>query len=167
MDKIFIGIAGLLLAVGALFASTPAQAGGLKLSSSPNGIRNNNPFNLKYFGIGWVGETGFAVNPKDGAKFSKFDTAENGIRAGMRNIKTKFVRDNANTISRLIPILSPSFENPTATFIDFVSRRLNVSPEQTLDFERDIIPLSKAIVFFENGQDPYSDSTYRAAKRRV
>jgi hypothetical protein len=172
MDKLFIAIAVAAVGFGALFfpriargntvnekqnESIPVPAG-----SSPKGIRNNNPFNIEFrSSIDWIGQIG-----TDG-RFAIFNTAENGIRAGMINIRTKFTRDGANTVRSLLNILSPSFENPTESFVFFVSGRLGVSPDQPLDYDKVIIPLSKAIVTFENGENPYPDSLFESALRRT
>ena len=173
MDKILIAIAVAAVGIGALFFprtargttvtnengndSIPVPAG-----SSPKGIRNNNPFNIEYrSNIDWIGQLG-----TDG-RFAVFDNAENGIRAGMINIRTKFRRDGANTVRSLLNILSPAFENPTESFVFFVSQRLGVAPEQPLDYDKEIIELSKAIVTFENGENPYPDSLYRSALART
>lgn len=168
MDKFLaaLGILGVIL--GSLFLSRSAKGATVEQSatagvtnpsgSSTVGTRNNNPFNIEYRpSINWVGQLG-----TDG-RFAVFDTAQNGLRAGMINIHTKFKRDGANTIRRLIPILSPSFENPTEAFIQFVSRTIAVAPDAPMVFERDIIKLSKAIVTFENGFNPYPDTLYLAA----
>lgn len=174
MDKILAFFALAAIGIGALFLPRIARGsvntgdGGGEpftpdpeaepLGTSPKGIRNNNPMNLEFrTSIQWRGQLG-----TDG-RFAVFDTALNGIRAGMINIHTKFHRDGIRTVRRLINTLSPSFENPTENFVQFVSNRLGVSPEQPLDWRQVIIPLSKAIVFFENGEDPYPDSLYRQA----
>ncbi len=181
MDKILVGLVALALGLGTLFAARTARGdtivGGLtrnKLAtnqpgqddtktsesvpaddapqgSSPLGLRNNNPFNLEYHNIGWQGETG-----SDG-RFSIFDTSANGIRAGMINIHTKMTRDGLNTVRKLITRLSPAFENPTEDYVQYVSRRLGVAAEQPIYFSSSIVPLSKAIIQFENGSQPFTD----------
>ena len=129
--------------------------------ASPLGLRNNNPFNLEFRNIGWRGEIG-----TDG-RFSIFDTAQNGIRAGMINIHTKMTRDGLNNVRKLITRLSPSFENPTESFINFVAGRLSVSPDQPIRFESTIIQLSKAIIQFENASQPFSDAELQDALRET
>ena len=125
--------------------------------TSPLGLRNNNPFNLEFRSIGWRGEVG-----SDG-RFSIFDTAQNGIRAGMINIHTKMTRDGLNTVRKIITRLSPSFENPTEAFIQFVSGRISVAPDQPITFVPTIIPMSAAIIQFENGQQPFTIDELQAA----
>lgn len=127
-------------------------------SSGARGLINHNPFNIRYRrDIDWRGQVG-----TDGT-FAVFDTDLNGIRAGMINMHTKFVRDGANTVRKLITILSPPSENPTEAYINFVASRVHASPDQPLDFAANVIPISKAIVLFENGTNPFSDNLYHAA----
>lgn len=182
MDKILLVGAGLVAVLATLFFSRRAEAGepvpftiDVELNpdnfpedsemtptgSSPLGLKNNNPFNLEFRNIGWIGETG-----SDG-RFSVFDTAENGIRAGMINIHTKMTRDGKTSVRKLINTLSPPHENPTEAFIKFVSREINVSAEQVLQFSTHITGLSKAIIAFENGSQPFDDETLARALART
>ncbi len=182
---IIAGAIGSVAALGALLFSRGARAddlvsvtaddqpglNGAELSppvpegSSPFGLRNNNPFNLKYFAIGWKGETGFVESPA--GRFSVFDTAENGIRAGMINIHTKMTRDGANTVRKLLTLLSPAFENPLEAFITWTAQRIGVAPDQPLEFRQHILQLSKAIIRFENGEQPFTDAQLQAALLRT
>ncbi len=179
---IFAGIIAMFATLGALLFTGSARAAAVKTDpvavvpdspaeerfprgSSPLGLGNNNPFNLKYYAIGWVGETGYVTTPA--GKFSVFDTSENGIRAGMINIHTKMTRDLANTVRKLLTVLSPAFENPLESFITFVAQRLAVSPEQPLNYTQHIMGLSRAIIQFENGQQPFSDAELHNALMRT
>lgn len=125
---------------------------------SPTGLRNNNPFNIEFrTSIQWRGQVG-----TDG-RFVIFDSPLNGLRAGMINIHTQITANGFNTIRKLIQRLSPSIENPTENFITFVSEQTGIAAEQPIQYDRDILPLSKAIVTFENGENPFSDSLYEQA----
>lgn len=168
MDKIIASLIAAAVIAGAfLFSRTASASQSIEPEEPdfvpPSGIRgliNNNPFNIKFrTSIQWRGQTG-----TDGT-FVVFNTALNGLRAGMINIHTKFTRDGANTVRALMNILSPSSENPTENFIAFVSGKLSVSPEQPLQFLQIIIPLSQAIVTFETGvpNGGFPDSLYRQA----
>jgi hypothetical protein len=162
--NLFATVAAMFAALGAFLFSRSAGAAETVISdqpgrttgeappigASPLGLANNNPFNLEFRNIGWVGEIG-----TDG-RFSIFDTAENGIRAGMINIHTKMTRDGLRTVRQLITRLSPAFENPTESFIQFVSRRVGVAADQPIEFRPSIIGLSRAIIQFENGSQPFS-----------
>jgi hypothetical protein len=175
MDKsiIFGGLALLVFGTLALFPrrvqatvteETPmSETQGIK-PIAPRGLRNNNPMNLRYVAaIDWVGQTG-----QDNAGYAIFDTAENGVRAGMINLRTGFERYNANTVRKIITRWAPAHENPTSSYIDYVGRTLSVGPDMALLFNREIIvPLSRSIVQFENGQQPYPDSLFEAAWLRA
>lgn len=167
MDKIIASLVAAGVVALGLLASRSASASqsvnpdqaDFVPPSGPLGLRNKNPFNLKFANIGWRGEIG-----TDGT-FSVFDTSLNGLRAGMKNIHTKFSRDGANTVRKLMTILSPEFENPLEEFINFVALRINVAPDQPLRFEAVILPLSKAIVTFETGvpNGGFSNDLYERA----
>lgn len=172
MDKIIASLIAAALIAGAFLLSRTATAA---QSVDPNaedfvppsgikGLDNNNPFNLEFRpNIQWRGQLG-----TDG-RFVIFNSALNGLRAGMINVHTKFTRDGLNTVRGLISRLSPSSENPTEAFIGFVSKRLSVSPEQPLVFQQVIIPLSQAIVSFETGvpNGGFPDSLYREALKET
>lgn len=166
MGRIFALLAAGFVALGAFFASRTASttqpvkpaAPDTPPSGGARGIRNKNPMNLEFrTSIQWVGQLG-----TDG-RFAVFDTALNGIRAGMINIHTKMTRDGLTSVRRIITRLSPAFENPTENFIVFVAREMGVSPDQPLVFTQHIVPMSKAIIRFETGEDPYPDSLLRQA----
>lgn len=179
MAKIFATLAGLFIAIGALFASRAARGapvagapvaganigpgvegiGVVPLGSSgTRGLQNKNPFNIKFRStIQWQGQIG-----TDGT-FVVFRTALLGIRAGMINIHTKMTRDGLNTVRKIITRLSPAVENPTEAFVQFVAGKMNVAPEQPITWRPSIIAMSKAIIWFENGQQPFSDDTLNEA----
>lgn len=166
MARILTALFAVALAIGGLFASRSASAAqsidpesaDFVPASGSRGIANKNPMNLEFrTSIQWRGQLG-----TDG-RFVVFDTALNGIRAGMINIHTKMNRDGLTSVRRIIERLSPSFENPTEAFITFVAQKMGVSPDQPLVFTQHIVAMSKAIVRFETGQDPYPDSLFRQA----
>lgn len=167
MGRLLAILGAAVLFIGGLFASRTASATPQVIDpdkpefdppSGTRGIVNNNPMNIEFrTSIQWRGQLG-----TDG-RFAVFDTAINGIRAGMINVHTKMTRDGLNSVRKIINRLSPSFENPTESFITFVSGRMGVSPDQPLVFKQHIIPMSRAIVTFENGRDPYSLITYATA----
>jgi hypothetical protein len=161
MDKLLIAVSALLIALGT-FVLARAKDGNIAAvdkatetitrGTSPSGLRNNNPFNIEFrSSINWRGQVG-----TDG-RFVIFDTALNGIRAGMINIHTKMTRDGLNTVRKIISRLSPAVENPTEAFIQFVAGRMSVAPDQPLTWRPHIIAMSKAIIQFENGEQPFSN----------
>lgn len=130
---------GLLLALGAAVALRP------------RGIRNNNPGNLMDVGIKWRGLIG-----RDSKGYAVFSSALEGIRAMYIDLRTGFRRDGEDTIREILNEYAPPSENPTDRYIDFVSQRLGVDPDQVLELSAVRVPLLEALIQFENGQQPYT-----------
>ena len=121
----------------------------------PRGIRNHNPGNIRYNGIAWIG---LSTPPSDGA-FCVFLEARFGLRALavlIRNYKLKY---GICSVSGIINRFAPSSENNTAAYIAQVCKALGCKEGDLLDIENDavLLPLVKAIIRHENGQQPYSD----------
>jgi len=114
----------------------------------PRGIRNNNPGNIRYDGTRWRGLRG-----DDGA-YCVFDTPENGIRAMAKILKT-YQRKGFVTIRQIINRWAPTSENNTDAYINSVSSRLGIGPDVELSV-KNWPGLITAIIFHENGQQPYS-----------
>jgi hypothetical protein len=110
----------------------------------PRGLRNNNPGNLRA-GCLWIGYVG--ADP-DG--YAQFDTLEHGVRALTRDLLTK-MRRGLVTIRDIITTYAPATENPTQSYIAFVSHRLQVLPNETITSAY-IPELVDAITFFECGE---------------
>lgn len=124
-------------------------------NNTPRGIRNNNPGNLRYNGIAWEG---LAAPPSDGA-FCIFIEARFGIRALavlLRNYKRKY---GICSVSGIINRFAPATENNTAAYIASVCKALACEADTALDTESEavLLPLVKAIIRHENGQQPYTD----------
>lgn len=166
MSKILALLTAILDAIRSLIPGRSTSTTPVKepvvVGSSPKGIDNKNPFNLEFrTSIEWRGQIG-----TDG-RFVIFNIPLNGIRAGMINIHTKMTRDGLNTVRKIITRLSPAVENPTEAFIQFVSGRMSVAPDQPLQFRTHIIAMSKAIIQFENGEQPYDDTLLLLALRET
>ena len=121
----------------------------------PRGVRNNNPGNIRYAGIDWLG---LATPPSDGA-FCIFTEPKFGIRALavlLRNYKRKYGID---TIAGIINRFAPSNENNTEAYIRQVCKALGRGADESLDTESEVVllPLMCAIIKHENGQQPYTD----------
>lgn len=124
----------------------------------PAGIRNNNPGNLMDVGIEWRGLIG-----RDSKGRARFARPIDGLRAMYIDLRTGFVRDAEDTVREIITEWAPPPGNPTAAYIDFVSRALNVSPDQRLELASSRVPLLQAIIQFENGVQPYPVSMLERA----
>ena len=124
------------------------------------GVRNFNPGNIK---------------PKDWKVWPKaigideqghliFRNHIDGIRAIVINLKLYKKKHNIQTvdgiINRWVDELPPKERQP---YIDFVSYRLGVNRHAKLNLEDPVIlkSLTKAIVTYENGFNPYDENTYK------
>jgi hypothetical protein len=118
----------------------------------PRGIRNNNPLNIRENGTNWRGKVG------DDGEFVQFESEVFGIRAATKIFKTYRDKYGLNSIAAIISRWSPPSENDTTSYIDSVASKIGVSRNETLlDFHYP--ELIKAMIYHENGQQPYDDTT--------
>lgn len=119
--------------------------------AKPRGIRNHNPFNIRYnSAIDWVGQVG-----KDDAGFVIFKSADFGIRAAGRLMRTYKKKYKLNSIEGIVRRWAPESENDTQNYIRQVTRLTGLSSSKKLS-ERDYCKLANAMIQMENGQQPYS-----------
>jgi hypothetical protein len=112
---------------GALILSAGGANYVIKGSYSTN--NDNNPFNIIYTGAGWQGSQGFKVASNSGLKFEVFDTIDNGVRAGMKNLSNYFTKLKKTTISQIINTYAPGgtsgqTQANTDRYIKFVTSEL-------------------------------------------
>ncbi|MDD4556520.1 MAG: structural protein [Alphaproteobacteria bacterium] len=121
----------------------------------PRGIRNNNPGNIRYNGTAWKG---LATPPTDGA-FCIFTHPEFGLRALAKLLRNYNRYYGIRTIKSIINRFAPDTENNTTAYIQSVCKATGFADYQQLDLEVEsvLLPLMKAIIKHENGQQPYSD----------
>lgn len=129
--------------------------------AEPRGIRNNNPGNLREFGIPWKGKTG-----SDGA-FTKFATPELGIRAMTKDIYGDFARKGKRTVRAITSEYAPPTENNTNAYVNTVAQALGVGPDDEIDLtdEQQMLKLVRAKIGVENGKNPYTDEQILAGIR--
>lgn len=123
------------------------------------GIRRNNPGNVEYSPtIAWKGQIG-----REGV-YLVFDTAENGIRAMARDLKTK-IGSGYNTITKIINRYAPPEDNGgaagVAAYVADVATRAGISATATVTTAH-IAALVPAMIHHENGVMPYPPETLRA-----
>jgi len=117
----------------------------------PRGIRNNNPLNIRDTGINWQGAVG-----SDG-EFVRFESETMGIRAAARILKTYRDKYGLNSVAEIVARWSPPSENDTTSYIDSVAAKIGISRNETL-IDADYPELIKAMIYHENGQQPYDDN---------
>jgi hypothetical protein len=122
----------------------------------PQGVRLNNPGNLRPDGSNWRGMTGTYRSPGNG-EFVQFATPEAGIRALAIDVGTKHAR-GLTSVQAIISAYAPRSENDTAAYVAAIARALGVSPTARLDINDPRIRagLVSAIISHENGMQPYS-----------
>lgn len=128
----------------------------LQEAMMPKGIRNHNPMNLRYYdSIQWDGQTG-----PDSDGYARFETVEMGIRAGVKNLVNGYFGRGINTPRTIITRYAPSHENPTDNYIDFIASRMGIGADDQIQLTRNnMLRLTQAIIYFENGSQPYQMST--------
>jgi len=122
--------------------------------SIPLGIRNNNPGNIE-LGDNWQGMRVPQTHPR----FIQFTDAKYGIRA-MTRIIDNYKKRGVLTVDQIINTWAPSFENNVSAYLNHVLSLTGFASFYVPNKARgDYLPLIKAIIQHENGQQPYSDLT--------
>jgi hypothetical protein len=153
---------------------------------TPRGVWNNNPLNIEHNPRNfeknrWEGEAG--IEDRNGARFSKFEKAEDGLRAGVKVLQT-YNKRGQNTVNSILfglqdsqgnysmgwaPPTTDVDTNPTDAYAKFVSAFMGVGRDQELNMkDPDTLQgLLKGMVRFENGKlDPYTNLEYNSAIKR-
>lgn len=126
------------------------------MTGTARGERINNPFNIRQSSTQWQG---LAPEQPDPA-FAAFIRPIDGIRAGVKIIKTYYNKYGLQTITDIISRYAPPSENDTAAYIQAVSSELDVSPVMPLTLDSDtLFALAKAIIRHEQGHVIYDDAT--------
>ncbi len=123
------------------------------------GIRLNNPGNIRH-GDDWRGLTADQPDPS----FCQFSAPVYGIRAIVKILLSYRAR-GLTTVHDIIHAWAPSSENDTGAYIADVAKRVGVWETDALDVRNRAVcgPLVKAIIFHENGVQPYAENTVQDA----
>lgn len=127
--------------------------GYMKATSKPRGIRNNNPLNIR-IGNNWQGET----SANGDGEFEQFNTPEMGIRAAARTLKNYRDIHGLKTIEEIVSRWAPSSENNTSAYVASVEQKTGIARDSILG-DSDYIDVIKAMIYHENGEQPYSEQT--------
>lgn len=129
------------------------------MASSTTGIRNRNPGNLRsnIYTQKWLGYV-----QADANGFCVFDTPEHGVLAIVKQLRIDKHAHTLNTVRAVISRWAPSSENDTQAYIAAVCKRTGFQPDQVIDLDLPMIlrPLVKAIIYQENGQQPYPETLF-------
>ncbi|MHB8109765.1 MAG: structural protein [Syntrophorhabdaceae bacterium] len=117
----------------------------------PRGIRSNNPGNIREsFGdrTQWEGERA----TDDDKAFEEFVSMEHGIRALIITLRSYINKHKKDTVRKIITRWAPSNENNTEAYVNAVSKRTGIKPDEKVTFNRtQICRIVEAICFHENG----------------
>jgi len=102
----------------------------------------NNPGNVEAT-EGWAGDTGERYG--ENGRFAVFDSPEMGLRALMRDVRTK-IKDSKGSIKQMITKYAPPNENPTDKYIAYVEKAVGKKKAAL----KDAPAITKAILEFEN-----------------
>lgn len=126
----------------------------MKQKTTPRGIRNNNPLNIRKTDTFWNGQ----IREGKDKSFVEFKTPIWGFRAAAR-ILMSYSRRGINTMERIVTTWAPHSENPTKAYVQYVSRETGLKPNDKVLTVDNKVKLLKAMAKFENaGEFPYTDS---------
>ncbi len=123
--------------------------------SVPRGIRNHNPGNIDYSRANeWRG----LANPPSDGRFCRFRSAFFGLRALAKTLLTYQRRHARLTTRQIIDRWAPPVENDTGAYVESVARKIAKGPDEAIDLGEVKLLASfvRAIVWHENGQQPYT-----------
>ena len=140
------------VALVGLVLSRRAPGAAMTTDPRPRGIRNNNPGNIEYSAANdWQGQTG-----SDG-RYAIFSAPVWGIRA-MARVLDSYRARGVDTLATIVATWAPAHENPTAAYVGAIENITGIDLEAVIvrDHYPDVIA---AMIYFENGEQPYSQDT--------
>lgn len=120
----------------------------------PRGIRNNNPGNIKKNDVEWEGLSAIQTDNT----FFQFTDPIYGIRALTKILRTYRNNYNIKNIWGIINRYAPPSENDTESYKNFVKEKTGLNMLEEIKFTVEgYLPVVKAIILMENGEQPYDD----------
>ena len=110
-------------------------------------IKRNNPGNIVKSKNKWIGEI-----EGDQSRFASFDSLPYGFRAMIKLIQV-YINRGSNTMKKIINIYAPPSENPTGNYIEFVSKKTGIDPNEPIlknDYSK-LANIALAMATFEHG----------------
>ena len=126
--------------------------------TTPRGIRNNNPGNIRKNSDKFRGE----VIPSTDPAFKQFTDVEYGYRAIFCIIRTYITRYNLTTVGEILTRWAPPSENNTLGYIKAVCKHTGLADVSTIDPKNSyqMQRLVRGISYVENGE-PADDEKVR------
>ena len=121
------------------------------------GMRLNNPGNIRP-GAGFFGESG------QDKGYAKFVSDAAGLRAIQRLLMTYGNQYGINTLRGLANRYAPpSYNNPTENYIEFLSQKTGINPDEPINLAERGAEIIPAIIGFEQGKQPFSQEMINTA----
>lgn len=120
-------------------------------TTTPRGIRLNNPLNIRKSSNKWDGK----VIPSSDEEFEEFATIEHGIRAAIKIVHTYVRKHGCRTIEDIVKRWAPPSENNTKRYIDFVEARTGINRYNEIDItdKREVSAILQAMTMMEVGRE--------------
>lgn len=120
-------------------------------TTTPRGIRLNNPLNIRKSSSKWDGK----VIPSSDEEFEEFATIEHGIRAAIKIVHTYVRKHGCRTMEDIIKRWAPPSENNTKRYIDFVEARTGINRYNEIDItdKREVSAILQAMTMMEVGRE--------------
>ncbi len=133
-------------------------------TTTPRGIRNNNPGNIDRTTERWQG---MAPDQSGDPRFVVFTAPVWGLRALGKVLLTYYRTHGLDTPAKIIGRWAPPQENDTAAYARQVAAALGVGVDDQIDMQDPdtLVRIVPAIVRHENGQQPYSADLIAQAVR--
>ena len=124
------------------------------MMTTPRGIRNNNPLNIRRSKDQWKGLRAVQAD----ASFCQFETMEYGWRAAFYLLtRTYYHKYRLYTIRGIVSKWAPPNENNTKAYIANVSRLTGIDPDEPIGIPSDKpsrwMAVGMAMAIQENGTD--------------
>lgn len=123
----------------------------MNYKTTPRGIRNNNPLNIRYNkNNNWIGK--LLPDPE----FEVFTTQWHGIRAAFVLLKNYMTKFKCDTIEKIITKWAPPSENNTEGYIAHVSNMVGIPRSYPLTFggsPKYVMKILLAMAKMESGVD--------------
>lgn len=118
----------------------------IRIRKKNNLVVTNNPFNIRHSSSnGWLGQIGSYCG------FTRFDSIDYGIRAGIKLLINYYRFYGLNTPKSLISRFAPVIENNTSAYIEYVCSVLNFSnSDWPITTTNEFYLLCKAILWYES-----------------
>lgn len=112
------------------------------------GIRNNNPFNIRYVKSGntWLGKK----LPNTDGEFEQFTSIDYGIRAGIVLFRNYIRRHHLKNVRQFLFRFAPASENDMNAYCDFLFKRGVLLDTETKYLDLNFYAMLRNIAFYES-----------------